>query len=686
MKLINHPGRQKLLGMISVMLVIFLTDAGVQAAANSKSSTHLKSISTKLNQKKKLPLQPKRVASFLQLKRLLAAKTSHGFGDTIFNLTNTNAMFAASAADTSASVHSETNVQVQGVDEGDITKTDGEYIYRIQMGKVYIIHAKPASSMEIVSTLQLGSSLNPTELYVHGDQLVIVGLEWRTRPVDNQGALTKGRQSLDVAIPFGESYTFAQVYNIADRAKPVKQKEIAFSGNYLSSRKMGNSIYLVGRKYPDYFYTSAATSVANKSVMTPSNTLPHISDSAVNGGKDRVLALNNIYYFPGFVEPDYVLVTGFNLNALGDAADIKAYLGGGEIAYASAKNLYLSAADYSSTWNTPVANQPSSVPFTHLYKFALDNGKSNFHAAGEVPGVVLNSFSMDEHNDYFRIATTANSWSADQTNIWNNLYVLDNQMKTVGRLEHLAEGERIYSARFVGDRGYLVTFQQVDPLFAIDLSTPTAPKVLGELKIPGFSNYLHPYDENHLLGIGQDTEETSIGLVTKGVKLALFDVTDVSKPSQIHSLSIGARGSYSPVQYDHKALLFDKGTGLLGFPITETSPGSTDEWNNPVVFQGAHVYKVSLINGFQKLAAISHPNQNQGGNYWWWYQPGVDRLLTIEDQLYTLSNTRVQANNLTEFEMTGFLDLPVENWPQNPENPCSGPAVDCVPVTNSSQF
>jgi uncharacterized secreted protein with C-terminal beta-propeller domain len=269
---------------------------------------------------------------------------------------------------------------------------------------------------------------------------------------------------------------------------------------------------------------------------------------------------------------------------------------------------------------------------------------------------------MDEHNGYFRIATTVDQWTQSNDSgsllTWNNLYTLDSGMNIAGRLEHLAEGERIYSARFMGDRGYLVTFRQTDPLFVIDLSSPAQPKVLGELKIPGFSNYLHPYDENHILGFGLETEETSSGVFTKGMKLALFDVTDVANPTQMHSLTIGEQGSYSPLLYDHKALLFDKKRNLLGFPISVTEQKTGEEWPSEV-FQGAHIYKISLTNGFQKQAAITH--QENGEHYDWNHY--IQRLLTIGNQLYTLSETRVQANDLAQFNLTNALDFPIEQWP-----------------------
>jgi len=280
---------------------------------------------------------------------------------------------------------------------------------------------------------------------------------------------------------------------------------------------------------------------------------------------------------------------------------------------------------------------------------------------------------MDESNGFFRIATTINRWSWDgstaQGSSWSNLYVLDSDMNRVGALEKLAPGERIYAARFIGERCYLVTFRETDPLFVIDLAKPEAPTVLGELKIPGFSTYLHPYDSDHIIGFGHDADENT-GF-TQGLKLALFDVSDVSNPQLKHKVILGGLGSHSPLLYNHKALWFDKERQLLGFPvqITEKSDAAdpNNGWSIKSVFEGAYVYQLTPENGFVQKAAITH----QSNLSQWNYRDYIDRLLTIDDQLYTLSESRIQSQDLLNFEQTGFVewqapedDVPVEVQPE----------------------
>lgn len=638
-----HPTWVKIFGLILALSAACMIDADAKAAGA------------------KPPLEPKRVASFAQLKRILAGKTPSAGSFSIAKGAILTTASDTPGAGASSVEHSNTNVQVDGVDEGDTVKTDGRYIYSIQGGQTRIVLAEPANALSLVYSFEPEEGFSPAELYIRDNRLIVMGRGWR--PGSGAGQAGDPVAKFAIWAPYGESRTVARVYDITDRAKPVLEREVALSGDYLSSRLIGNNLYVVGRKYPDFYLAGVAIEggYAKKTDMTPDNLLPHISDTAVNGGKEALLPVGQISYFPGFVEPDYVVAAALRVDAPAKPANFISLLGAGNLVYASAANLYLSAADYSAPADTAVP----AVPVTHIYKFSLNQDSIAFANMGEVQGTAINQFSMDENNGYFRIATTVDKWEQNGDSFvnrsWNNVYLLDGLMRPAGKLEKLAEGERIYAARFMGERAYLVTFRQTDPLFVLDLSVPESPKLLGELKIPGFSNYLHPYDEKRLLGIGQDADP-STGAV-KGMKLALFDVSDAANPQQVgDALLIGDQGTYSSALYDHKAVLFDKKRSLIGFPVEETArnvqnaAGATYEWPSRI-FQGAQVYEIdpTAKEVFRKKAAITHLTGAE--DYDWGHY--VNRLAIIGDDLYTISETRIQANALNEeFRLSGAVDLP----------------------------
>jgi uncharacterized secreted protein with C-terminal beta-propeller domain len=272
---------------------------------------------------------------------------------------------------------------------------------------------------------------------------------------------------------------------------------------------------------------------------------------------------------------------------------------------------------------------------------------------------------MDEYGDYFRVATT--TWVIEKWtfgNQHNNVYILNMNMSIVGKLENLASGENLHSARFMGDRGYLVTFKKTDPLFVIDLSQPTNPVVLGELKIPGYSDYLHPYDETHLIGVGKHTEEADEGDFAwyQGVKISLFDVGDVANPKQIANYTIGDRGTDSPILTDHKAFLFDKEKALLVIPVSVAeidesqypSGGVPSSAYGTTVWQGAYVFSISL-EGFVLQGTVTHLESGEdvyNTAHW------VKRSLYIENVLYTVSDKKIKMNSLDDLAPINEIKLP----------------------------
>ncbi|PKM76231.1 MAG: hypothetical protein CVU90_13370 [Firmicutes bacterium HGW-Firmicutes-15] len=549
--------------------------------------------------------------------------------------------------------YSNTNVQVQGVDEADLVKTDGTYIYQVNKEQVLIIKAVPADQMEVVAAIQLeDAGFIPVELYLDAENLIVIGNYSQDFPV------LPGQSRLKAQIyPPIRSFqsTQAIIYNIKDKSQVVKVRELELEGNYLSSRKVDSSFYLLTNKYLDYYY------IQNKEGITP------LWRDTVQGNGLVAEKLEEIHYFPYCVSPNYLTIAALDLGKPQAKADIQTYLGSGNQVYASSQSLYVAVNQYTyadpASPSTSIAYRPADTS-TNIYKFALEPGKVQYYGSGVVPGAILNQFSMDENGDYFRIATTSGEmWRSDQYISRNNVYILDQDLKLCGKLENIAPGERIYSTRFLGDRAYMVTFKQVDPFFVLDLKDPKNPTILGKLKIPGYSDYLHPYDENHIIGFGKDTVETNgwngqSQAFYQGMKIAIFDVTDVSKPVEMSRALIGDRGTDSELLRNHKALLFSQQKNLLVFPVTvmevQNKPASGEGKYMPdygsFAFQGAYIYRIDLTDGLQFRGRISHlspEDYTKAGDSWFDTDKNVERALYIGDTLYTLSPEMIKAHNLS---------------------------------------
>ncbi|HHX50273.1 MAG TPA: hypothetical protein GX711_02400, partial [Clostridia bacterium] len=567
-------------------------------------------------------------------------------------------------------------VQVAGVDEADLVKTDGEYIYQVNRGRVIIIKSYPGEKMSIAHTLNFrDSSFVPRELYIDEKYLVVVGTAHRPVPMIPEEKILPGP---DIYPPpyYGENTVKALIYDLGDKSSPQFLRQVEIEGSYVSSRKIGSSLYLVANKYLNYHIMD------QPSEQSGDNHLPSYLDTA-GSGEFKKMDYGEIRYFPGFVTPNYLLVGGVNLDLPEKEMKLEAFLGAGENIYASLNNLYVAMTLYS--WEQPLIARSKPHIISHqdrrtaLYKFALQEGEIKYQARGEVPGSVLNQFSLDEYGEYFRIATTTGEvWRDDEYTSKNNLYVLDEGLEVVGRLEDLAPGETIYSVRFMGDRAYVVTFKTVDPLFVLDLQDATNPRVLGALKIPGYSDYLHPYDENYLLGFGKDAVEIPVkdgqGKIVgatayyQGMKVALFDVRDVHNPVQLFSENIGDRGTDSELLRNHKALLFNREKNLLAFPVTvmevtnhwQDGKGSATRYGE-FAFQGAYVYNLDPVNGFQLKGRITHLEEEdylKAGSSWYNSDLNVERILYIGDTIYTLSQGKITAHGLDRLEEKGVLNIP----------------------------
>jgi len=594
-----------------------------------------------------------------------------------------DAAFKSSNADSAgAEDYSETNIQVAGVDEADIVKNDGKYIYTIVNNKVVILNAYPAESMEILSEINI---TNPINIFVNKDKLIVFSSEYS-----------------------GVEGTSVRIYDISDRENPVIEKEISVEGYYIDSRMIDNYVYLIANKY--------ASLGEGGGVVLPAMT--------VDGIREKI-APTDIGYFP-YHDSGYAFTKILAVNVDDQTYNSETYLlGSSYTIYVSKNNLYLTSLktirqqdyfkeaidkvirpllptnlqenvteilesedyyyeqsskiseivqdysqsligkekaefdkEFSDKMEEFTIDMSKKTEKTIVHKIELKKEQMEYITNGEVPGTVLNQFSMDEYNGYFRIATTTGNFWSSRAPILSHLYVLDENLKTVGSVEDLAKGERIYSVRFMGEKAYVVTFRQVDPLFVISLENPEAPEVLGQLKVTGYSSYLHPYDENLIIGIGKEaTEEGRV----QGLKIALFDVSDVANPVLKANYEFKEQWSDSNALYNHKAFLFDKEKGVLVLPISYSiqTGVSGDQWRYPMYkyWQGAFVFNINE-NEITLRGKIDHETNSNESYYYGPYT--VERSLYMDNVLYTVSKSFVKANDLDSLDELNSVKLPYE--------------------------
>jgi len=507
--------------------------------------------------------------------------------------------------------YSTTNIQVAGVDEADIVKTDGEYLYVVSGSHIYILRAYPANQAKLLSKIEIDETYG-AQIYVNENKLAVIG---NIYPVlDYTYAESATEEGLLVPPYVYNDEMFVKVYDITNRANPVLFKTVIVNGTLSGSRMIGDYVYAVVNQ-------PATQPIANETgieVMLPT----------ISGDYIKEVQPTEIHYIDA---PDifYRLTTIVAVNIMNDTQEptYEPFLTGySTTMYVSLNNMYLVVPNTTRWFILENGDEPKEE--TLIYRIKLDQEKIVVMAEGAVSG----------YNSFFRIATTV--WTnGDST---NSLFILDMNLNVVGKLEDIAPREQIYSTRFMGDRCYLVTFRQIDPFFVIDVANPTEPKVLGYLKIPGFSGYLHPYDENHIIGIGKQDSN---------VKLSLFDVTDVTAPTETAKYIVEAEYSDSPVLYDHKAFLFDKSKQLLALPVSTNMFWMRDK--NKGYWQGAYIFDISLEQGFTLEGEITHQNVADQFEY----GLEVKRILYIDNVLYTISDNKVKMNDLESLEPLNEINL-----------------------------
>lgn len=496
---------------------------------------------------------------------------------------------AAKAVDTSGSGYSETNVRQDGVDEGDTVKTDGNYLYVLKDNskEISIVDAN-ASAMKSLQTIQPEDIDTIREFYLDKDQHYVIAV------CEKQISSVKEINAYNYWNPVN---TVMVTYDVSDIENPKELGRITQNGNYESSRKVGDYVYL----FSDYSIYLDGMKKSEPETYVP----------LVNGEK---VAASDIF-LPAVSEGyEYSVITSVDIKNPGKTYDSKAIMSDGGEVYVSEKNIYY----YDTVWDYVNGQK------TTLRRIGYKDGKLSAGAQGKVDGYLNDSYSIDEYKGYLRLVLTDDNK--------NDVRILDMDLKEVGAIENLAKDESVYSARLMGDTGYFVTFEQTDPLFSVDLSDPKNPEIIGKLKIPGFSDYLHPYGDGKLLGIGMDADEETG--VTNGVKVTMFDISDSANVKEMDTYTL--ENVYSTeVSYDYKAALVSADQNLIGFS------GNTEG------VQKYFLFRYDEKNGFD-LVLKEEINGNQ--------MMGT-RGVYIDDALYVVQGNVIEAYSLKDYQKIGDLIL-----------------------------
>lgn len=460
---------------------------------------------------------------------------------------------------------SRTNVQTFGIDESDIVKTDGEYIYLLRDSSVSIVSAKDGE-MKQVGELEADTesgAANICAMYVDGDLLILMAQESETSLEE-----TEGDEAFDYAMKYIDTDVVTSVitYDISDRKNPVLAGKTKQDGAYVTSRKDGSILYLFTDKYLMEDYGKG-----------PEGVIPEVNA--------RKIAEDCIYL--GDRGERALIISSLSVNRPETVRDSVMILDNGSEIYMGEDSLYLYRSNYTGVGEA-----------TEIAKFSLKGGYLNGEAAASVRGSVRDTFAINEKNNKLRVLTTDTSG-----NEWENcLFLLDENLKVTGKLNHIAVGETIYAARYLGDMAYFITYRNMDPLFAADLSDEKKPKLVGELEITGFSEYLHFWGDDRLLGLGYETDPENGA--QEGLKLVMFDMSD---PAALKTLGskVMDKVSYSPALYDYKAVLADPEENLIGFV--------TESYNRGV----KRTYELYRWNGsgFEKILSEKLDDGYEGENY-----------------------------------------------------------------------
>lgn len=570
--------------------------------------------------------------------------------------TATNSLNETVKQSSSNKDYSTTNIQVENVDEADIIKTNGDYIYSISDKNVIITDAKDSNNLKIVSKLSESKAV-PEELIIFEDKLVVISTEITSEVYYNSN-----------------KNTIVSIYDISNKEKPVQIKTYTMYEPYYTSRCINNKLYVI---------SSGTLRKEDEKIIT------YYKEE----GNQKQIGFDNIKYLTDIDSRMQTLISYVDLNNINKEVKISSYLIDISNAYVSENAIYLLNQEYESSNNIPpisslfglkgaigpfmweYENSEGYGYYTNIYKFSIrDDGNIEYKSKANVKGKTINQYSLDEYNNNLRVALF-------NYNDGSRVVIFDENLKQIGATDYVAKYENMYSSRFIGNKAYFVTYRTMDPLYVLDLSNPSSPEVLGELKIPGYSTYLHPYNENHLIGIGMETEENvnrdMNGRVTSttariiGMKMALFDVSDMKNPKEISNVVIGDSYTTSSILTNPKALLFSKEKGIIAIPVNNyrtgfsinSSTSVSTEINSYIqrstgyISEGYLVYSINTTDGLKLKGTVKHDVGTKNSQYYYGYKSKLLRGLYIGNELFTVSENEIKVNKLDTMQEVSSLKI-----------------------------
>jgi hypothetical protein len=606
--------------------------------------------------------------------------------------------------------YSTTNNQVEGVDEPDFVKNDGNTIFLLADGRFQVLDAWPAGEAHRISATAIEGV--PKKMFVLGNRAVVYSSldpVWTGDSAYDAAGYGECTYGYDCELMGDGLPLKITVLDISDLAAPTAVREIELSGSLLAGRSIDGTTYTMvvfpqmnGDELPygtqfvpsallDYWYSCGSE------IPFTRCEIQQMFDDLVEQNAALIAALDPEIVLPsatdrrrvgdGWVETTDLFAdcAGFYLGESGDgmnqltlltfdpsedaALELVSIIDRPGAVYASAESLYVASRHYAGYGDEWYFDDPAATPeATTVHKFALDPAAmtAEYAGSGAVKGRVLNQFSMDEHEGDLRIATTT-SYAPDP-NAHSTVTVLSEAggaLETVGQVDHIAPSEDIRSVRFSGDQGFVVTFKKTDPLFVLDLSNAESPAIVGELEIPGFSTYMHLMDADHLLTIGYDADDMGDFAWFQGVMLQIFDISEPTNPLLEHNVVIGSRGSSSEATTNHLAFNYFPSRDLLAIPMTICEGGDEGDYGYEMTFSGLLVYDVTTEDGFTELGGVPHAEPTSGDDYWaacgnWWTSPNtaVKRSVFMEDYVFSIAPDLINVASVSALsDVLVSLDL-----------------------------